>query len=205
MKDFFKNKSNIVVGIVIVLLIIIIILQYSAYHQKGTANSPESLSDYLSGLTSQIAGKPATNATSSTTASTAGASAPATSGSGSSSAAERPVMYALSPSTGSPGLTILITGYGFDHSVNYVSFGSEDAGLHSVNGLPADVVATEGSKTGTLLSFNVPYYAPTGLLCDSSGKNCTASSPALLPAGTYPVTVTSRGGTSNTLWFTIVH
>jgi hypothetical protein len=113
----------------------------------------------------------------------------------------KPYMYALSPSSGSSGLTIIITGYNFSRSVmNYITFGGTD-GRHSVNGLPDNVIAAVESKDGKTLEFNVPLSGPSGLLCDSNGKNCTSVSPSVLPAGSYSVTVSSVGGVSNTLYF----
>lgn len=198
-----SKKSDIAVWIVIALLILIVILQYAAYHSKANNGSPMSLSEYLSGLAQQVAEKSNPVASASTTPSAVltipvqAAAAPAAS-----VYYAKPFISGLTPTTGQSGLTIILYGRNFDPSLNYVTFGPTD-GLHGLNGLPDNIVAESASSNGKTLTFNVPLYAPNGLLCDPSGKNCTNVDPVVLTAGAYAVTVTSRGGASNTVWFTL--
>jgi hypothetical protein len=200
-----NKQSYYAVGAVIVLIIIVVLILYGVYHSK---DPNVSFSQYLTGLEQQATGSNLSVATTSTATTTDAVSAQMPGSSPASAASNatvppRPIITVLSPSTGTSGLTVVIGGLHFDHTINYVTFGST-AGLHGVNGLPGNVVAAEASSNGTTLTFNVPFDGPSGLLCDATGKNCAAIQPTILPSGAYPVTVSSKGGVSNTLYFNLV-
>ncbi len=195
------KKSDIVPGIVIAILVIVVILQYAAYHTNNGANSTVGLMQYLSDLEQSFTVAPTATTTEATSTDMSTETHPTTTPSKPVVYA-KPMLYRLSPQSGTSMLTVTITGTGFDPATNDISFGGTN-GLHALNGLPANIVATEGSGDGTTLTFNVPLDQPNGLLCDSTGKNCKAIEPAVNPPGSYAITVTNRGGVSNTLWFTI--
>jgi hypothetical protein len=195
-----NRTSYLTLTIVIILIIGIVTFFYAMAHTSTTGSLYE-LKQYLTTLEQEAMGRQATTTStmmSTTTTSTDSVSRKET------PSPIHPYLYALTPSTGSPDLTIIITGYGFDHAVNYITFGQFD-GRHNVDGLADNIIATEGSTDGKTLTFNVPLNAPSGLLCDPSGTECSNVPATVLSDGEYPVTVTSKGGVSNTLWFNLVH
>jgi peptidoglycan hydrolase-like protein with peptidoglycan-binding domain len=96
-----------------------------------------------------------------------------------------PVISAISPSSGSAGTTVTITGSGFMPS-DIVHF--------SIGGLNAT------STNGTSISFVVP--TSIGPYCKPD--QACALYMELLNAGTYPVSVENANGTSNVVSFTII-
>ncbi|MDR3546916.1 MAG: hypothetical protein P4M11_01335 [Candidatus Pacebacteria bacterium] len=198
------TRPYLVAGIVIVVILAVLGFLYATFHTKGT--DAGGLSQFLAGLAQQRV------ATSTTTTAAPGAATSSTSvgvsadHQSSPSAAKEPApyLYAVSPITGTSGLTVILSGLHFDSSVNYITFGAYD-GQHSVNGLPDNVVKEEGSNDGRSLTFNIPYNEPNGVLCDSTGKNCHEMAAVVLKSGSYPITVTNRAGTSNTVYFNLTH
>ena len=196
------NRSQYILGIVIILIVAVVLLSYVLLHAQNGDGSPFSLGQYLNNLEQAALNKEVTNAQS-----TASSTEPATSATSIpakvASPTGKPFISVLSPAGGTSSLTVVIGGGNFDRGVNYITFGPS-AGRHTVNGLPDNVIAAEGSFNGKTLTFNVPLYGPSGLQCDSTGKNCTAVEPPPLSAGSYAVTVKTNAGVSNTLYFTLV-
>ena len=201
----YTKKSKAITGVVIVLIVLVVVFFYVMLHTRDAAGANFSLGQYLNGLADAAMDKEALSATSTMVATTSSTAATSGSTTGSSRAIPvgKPFIRVLSPASGTHGLTVVIGGGNFDPAVNYITFGPSD-GQHAINGLPDNVIAAVASLNSTTLTFNVPYYGPSELQCDSTGKNCVNVQPTILPAGSYAVTVKTNTGVSNTMYFTIV-
>lgn len=104
-----------------------------------------------------------------------------------------PVLSSLSMSSGAVGTVVTIYGSGFDSSNNTISFGDQ-----KFTSIP--------SYNGTAIAFTVPQiYNQTynnNQYCAYPYSNCNNNS-GYNNAGTYPVSVTTNRGTSNSLLFTV--
>jgi peptidoglycan hydrolase-like protein with peptidoglycan-binding domain len=101
-----------------------------------------------------------------------------------------PAVSYLSPAQGRVGTQIAIVGSGFTPYNNTVHF---DVG--GTQNLP--------SVNGTTIYYTIPYSVSP---CDVNQyfAQCTMMARQVTP-GTYSVSVTNQGGSSNTLWFTVTY
>jgi hypothetical protein len=103
-----------------------------------------------------------------------------------------PSVAALSPTSGSVGTDVAVTGEGFTSSTNTIRFG---AGY--INGL--------NSSDGVTLRFTVPQgqnlCPPTNGLPSAVGP-CPGAYPRVTP-GSYTISVMNANGASNDLTFTV--
>ncbi len=99
-----------------------------------------------------------------------------------------PVIYSLSPISGTIGTQVTIFGIGFNsYSTNTVNFGYGGS-------------LSAYSYNGSSLTFSVPASLSN---CSYAGQYCSQAYIPLSP-GTYPISVTNSNGTSNTMNFTVV-
>lgn len=99
-----------------------------------------------------------------------------------------PFITSLTPMFGATGTLVKVTGERFA-SLNTVRFGS-------------GYVHPQASSTdGKTLSFIVPT---SFLHCAPTAEVCTLQADPLVTPGTYPVSVTTKRGTSNSLLFTVI-
>lgn len=100
-----------------------------------------------------------------------------------------PTITAISPSVGSIGTTVTLTGTNFKTTGNVILM--DNLGVAG-SGLP---VATAASSNGTSLTFTVP----TSTICPAAGNVMVSCIQQNLTTGTYNVSVYTSVGTSNTI------
>jgi hypothetical protein len=192
-----KNK-NVLIGALVLILILVLGMWYVT-HRTSTEEM-------------QIPTNSTATTTATTSATTPSVTKPVTSktgtsksGTGSTGTTAHPIVapriISFEPAAGTPGTSIAIKGTNFDSTTNYIYFGTP-GGRHHPDGTPDNLIATVGSSNGTSVSFTVPTSGPSGLLCDAQ-NHCVAISSIRLAPGTYPVTVRTKAGTSNTAIFTV--
>jgi hypothetical protein len=94
-----------------------------------------------------------------------------------------PTISSISPTSGALGTVVTITGSNFSTSSNSINFAN-------VNNVQTNVV----SQNNQTIQFTIPATP-----C-SQGYYCAQT---ILAPGTYPLTVTTSAGTSNTVYFTV--
>ncbi len=96
-----------------------------------------------------------------------------------------PLITLLTPSSGSAGNSITVTGARFTPANNSIRFGGY-------------VVGNVVSNDSIHISFSIPTRVSSCL-----GSGCTTSSSTVVAPGVYPIVVSNTNGTSNLVTFTV--
>jgi hypothetical protein len=102
-------------------------------------------------------------------------------------------VVALSPTSGSVGTEVAVTGYGFTPSDNTIRFGAGYINdLNSADGVTLRFTVPEGQNLCPPTDAHSPPVAP-----------CPGAYPRVTP-GSYFISVLNTNGTSNSLNFTVI-
>jgi uncharacterized membrane protein len=102
-------------------------------------------------------------------------------------------LVALSPTSGSVGTEVAVTGYGFTPSHNAIRFGAGYInGLNSADGVTLRFTVPEGQNLCPPTDAHSPAVVP-----------CPGAYPRVTP-GSYSISVLNTNGTSNSLTFTVI-